>query len=272
MTRQTRCWSLLIVTTWFVAALSPAAGVLGDEVTASASEARVSVSINPAVIELRGVHGDSFERRISVTNGTASALRFVIDVQDVVIRDGRRTFEPAGVTSGSIAATAVADPPELILESGESGSAVVELRVPSATTVRAVAIFFRSRMSNGGPYGAAVGLNLASLVTFHLDGHSELSRRDLRIQATATGLIFTQTVSNEGEEPLFAEGFVALIDGRGQVRDRVELVRTRLLPGEIAELRGESLPQILPGSYRAVATVACEDRLLVDEAIIRLGE
>lgn len=272
MTKRARGLAPLIAISWLGLAILPAQSARGAERTdSSAVAAGSSVSIEPAVIELHGSERMSFERSITLINGTLIPLRFEIVVEDVVVRDGRRFFLPAGEAGGSIAATAVIGPAELVLQPGQSGSVKIIVTVPERTPVRAVAVFFRSRMPQDGS-GASIALNLGSLVTFRLAGESELVGRNLQLRSSATGYTVAQTVSNEGDEPLIATGTVAIVDANGELRDRAEFSSTRLLPGESAELRVDSMGKLSAGWYRAVVTMEYENRRLTDETSVRLGD
>src|SRR5689334_7265331 len=76
-----------------------------------ASEAsHPSVALAPAVVMLRGKPGQSTSQTLTISNQLPVELRFEIEVQDVVVRDGRRVFVPAGRIPSGIAAQVVAAP------------------------------------------------------------------------------------------------------------------------------------------------------------------
>src|SRR5579884_1933433 len=76
-------------------------------------------------------------------NQTAREFAFDMVAQDVVIKDGKRTFVAAGETPNSIAATAVFTQKTVIAKPFSSISVDVRLTLPAKTDIRAVVAMFR---------------------------------------------------------------------------------------------------------------------------------
>ena len=67
----------------------------------------------------------------------------IVETQDVVVSDGKRSFSPAGLIANSIAATSVASPASVVVKAGEDATVQVTFTLPPETTQRAVVTFFR---------------------------------------------------------------------------------------------------------------------------------
>ncbi|HVT42872.1 MAG TPA: hypothetical protein VMT00_00625 [Thermoanaerobaculia bacterium] len=231
-----------------------------------------SVSIEPAVVELDAGAGTSFLREISVRNGTPFELQFNVVVEDVLVHGGKRLFRPAGESRGSIAATVVVDPAALVLQPGQSGRVSVLITIPHETAIRAVAIFFRSRTNDASARGPAISLNIGALVTLRLSGKPDLFSGPVLLREEGSRISLVQTLTNRGSELLIAKGTFALVGEGGELHTLVHLPPTRLLPGETTNLEAESPRALPPGRYRAISTFASDERLVVREASMQLGE
>src|SRR4029077_10813255 len=66
-----------------------------------------SISLSPAVVMAKGNFGQGLTQTLTLTNQTARDFAFELVAEDVLVKDGKRTFVPAGETPNSIAATAV---------------------------------------------------------------------------------------------------------------------------------------------------------------------
>src|ERR1700724_2459240 len=73
-----------------------------------------SLSLSPAVIMAKGAYGQSLTQRLTINNQSPNVFNFLMVAQDVVVREGKRVFLPAGEMDNSIAATAVFSPKEIV--------------------------------------------------------------------------------------------------------------------------------------------------------------
>lgn len=226
-----------------------------------------SLTVSPAVITLKGAYGQSTTQRVSMTNGTSQPFSCEVVVEDVVVRSGHRAFAPAGVTAGSIAATAVVSPRTLTLAPGQTGVVNVTLTVPQDTPQRAVTLLFhgtKKLLVNGAPMLASIG----SLLTFSLSSDVALGTGEMNVTPpTASKLAaFAQTAVNRGREPLVARGMVAILDAGGALVGKSSLDPRRLLPDEQTEFRAEYPGDLKPGHYRVMLTYGFEGQTLVRSA------
>jgi hypothetical protein len=223
-----------------------------------------SISLSPSAVELRGKSGQGTRHRLTITNGTDEPMTFELAVVDVVTRDGKRLFVPSGELSGSIAATAVLTPKRLLVAPGESSSANLTLTLPMETAVRAIVARFQPIDPHAGPNRVGVMIGLGSLITFNLTDAVAARAEPLVVlpQTATTALGFSEWIANTGQEPFIAKGVIAILDSKQHLVTKIDVPRTRFLPGERLELKAEEAGELPPGKYRAVLTLSFEGRIL----------
>lgn len=214
-----------------------------------------ALSLSPAVVMLRGEHGQSTTQTLTFRNGTSRAFSFDLVAQDVVVRDGKRAFAEAGTIAGSIAATAVFSANHIDIDPGETASVSVTVTLPSGTAQRAIVALFRGTntvLSGNVPMSASLG----TLLTFTVSDELELTASPLviRPQSAATNLAVTGTCTNAGREPFVTRGVLAVLDAHGSLVGKAELRPQRLMPGESMAVNGEYGGDLAPGSYRLFVT------------------
>ncbi|MGH9571823.1 MAG: hypothetical protein ACRD4F_19440, partial [Candidatus Angelobacter sp.] len=74
-----------------------------------------SISLSPAVIMAKGNFGQTLTQALTFTNNFGEDLGFEMVAQDIVVKDGKRIFVPAGETPNGIAATAVFSPKAVLV-------------------------------------------------------------------------------------------------------------------------------------------------------------
>jgi len=222
-----------------------------------------ALSVSPSVITLRGSLGQSTTQRISIENTTGQILNFRMEAQDVVVRDGRRAFAPAGETPGSIAATAVFSQKTVTVRPGEKVAVAVTFTLPPDTKGRAVVALFRATGAVNN-----VLASIGTLMTFAVSDDVTVEPGEVRVtpQSNATNAAFAQPLVNRGSEPVVARGVVALLDAGGRLVGRSELRPVRLLPSERSEMRGEYPGDLRPGRYRVLLTVDLQGKSMTRAA------
>jgi hypothetical protein len=226
-----------------------------------------TLSLTPAVVMLRGDHGQSTRQTFTLTNGTSRPFSFDLVATDVVVRDGKRVMMDAGSIAGSIAGTAVFSQQHVDVPPGQSASVNVTLTLAPGAEHRAVVVTFRGTnkvMSGNVPMTASLG----SLMTFSLTDQRELSAGELSVhpQSATANLTVAQTCRNSGHEPFVAKGVLAIVDAHGALVGRESLQPRRLLPGEQMELGGEYPGELASGRYRVVVTYDYEGGTLTKSA------
>lgn len=232
------------------------------------SSSAQTISLSPAVVELKGTLGQSSTQTLTLTNGMKVPMDFDLVAQDVVIRDGKRVFVDAGAAADSMAATAVFSPARVSVPAGGSKSVMVTVTARPPAAHRAVVALFRgrTRITTGG--GAGTLGSLGALMTFTLSKDIEITAADLAVQppSASTLLAFTQSLSNTGAEPAVIKGMAAILDANGRLAGRVTFESTRLLPGERGVMRAEYPGTLAAGSYRGLATLDYEGRAITKSA------
>lgn len=232
-----------------------------------ASSQTGALTLSPAVVTLRGTYGQSTTQRVTMTNGTSQLFACDVLVEDVVVRDGKRLFVPAGQTAGSIAATAVVSARSLSIRPGQAAVVTVTVTIPPQTDGRAVVVLLRGKnqmMMKSLPMVASLG----SLMTFALSDDVSMATAGMRVTpptATATASV-AQTCTNNGHEPFVARGVVAILDSRGALVGKSVIEPKRLLPHETMELRSDYAGDLAPGHYRVMLTLGYEGQTLVRSA------
>jgi hypothetical protein len=230
-----------------------------------------TLSLSPAVVMLRGSHGQSTTQVLTLLNGTSRPFSFDLVAQDVVIRDGQRVFVDAGSIAGSIAATAVFSQKHVEVAPGATAAVSVTVTLPPATTQRAIVAMFRGTntvMSGNVPMSAS----LATLLTFSVTDDLALTASPLSVrpQSASSNLGFKHSCTNSGGEPVVAKGVMAVLDARGALVGKSALRPHRFLPGESAELGGEYPGELEAGRYRVVVTYDYEGRTLNSSADVEI--
>jgi hypothetical protein len=222
-----------------------------------------TLSLNPAVIMLRGDYGQSTTQTLAFHNGTSRPFSFDLIAKDVVVLDGKRAFAEAGSMAGSIAATAVFSPRRIDIAPGQTGLVTVTVTLPAGTAQRAIVALFRGTntvLSGNVPMTASLG----TLLTFTASDDVQLTAADLQVrpQSASANLAVTGICTNAGREPLVARGVLAVLDDRGTLVGKSELRPHRLMPGESMDIDGEYAGELAPGRYRLFVTYDYDGRSL----------
>jgi hypothetical protein len=238
--------------------------LVGISLFSSSVYAGGSISLAPAVLELKGKAGQGTRQRLTISNDTDQPVTFELAVLDVATRNGKRVFFPAGELPGSIAATAVLTPRRVLVPPGETGSAEITLTLPEETRVRAIVARFQSVDPNAGPGRVGVTVGLGCLLTFNVTEAVSVAADPLVVQkqTATTALAFSEWMTNDGQEPVIAKGMIAILDASQRLVTKIPVPRTRFLPGERLELRAEDPGELPPGKYRAVLTVTFDGQVL----------
>ena len=213
-----------------------------------------SLALSPAVIMVKAQPDASSTHELTITNLTGTRFRFLLEAFDVVVRDGKRSFIPAGETEGGIARSAVFDPPAIDVNPNETGHVKVTLTVPAKPTVRAVAAIFHGQTLLGGKRTLLFTGSLGTLITYNLSGKADvhLEAPIVHPQTSNSNLAVLETMENHGSEPAAPKGTLAILGGAGQLIGRVAIEPHRLLPGEKFECQVEYPSSLRPGKYRAM--------------------
>lgn len=230
-----------------------------------------TLSLSPAVVMLRGDHGQSTTQTLRLVNGTSRPFSFDLVAQDVVGRDGQRTYADAGMLPGSIAATAVFSRNHVEVPPGETVIVDITVTLPAETKLRGVRALFKGTnrvMSGNVPMIASLG----ALLTFTAGSDVAMSAEPLvlRPQSATANLGASHTCMNSGSEPLVAKGVMAIVNAQGALVGRSALQPHRLMPGESATLGAEYAGELDPGKYRVLVTYDYEGQTLTRTADLEI--
>lgn len=243
---------------------------------ASAPEAsKPSISLSPAVIMAKGNFGQGLTQTLTLTNQTGRDFAFDLVAEDVLIKDGKRIFVPAGETPNSIAATAVFSQQTVVVKSFSSASVDVRLTLPAQTDVRAVVAMFRG--TDKLPTStSSVGMtaSLGTLLTFNLTNNVKLQPEAVRVNPASdtANMTIVQWIANTGAEPALPEGTAALLNARGSLVGKATFAAQRLLPGERLEFSAEYPSDLAPGKYRVLCSYQFEGKTLTSEGAFEVPQ
>lgn len=246
---------------WFVPVVLALVGSSLAGQTPGVSAPRSGISLSPSVVMLSGQAGQAHRQTLRLTNHTSRELAFRLEAQDVVADEGRRGFIAAGDRPGSIAATAVFSPKEIVIAPGAVATADVTLTMPPGSSIRGVAAIFRGQTVVGNQGGVAMTASLGSLITFTLSGETRIdaSVPEVSEQTETRNLAVTEWVTNVGTEPVVASGAAALLDETGTLIGKIPVEPQRLMPGERLAFKAEYPELLAPGRYRAVLSLEYDD-------------
>ncbi|HEV8658197.1 MAG TPA: hypothetical protein VGS96_06180 [Thermoanaerobaculia bacterium] len=218
-------------------------------------QAQGTLTVSPAVLELRGTVGQSTTQPLTMSNATDRAMTFEMKAKDLIVRNGHRVTVDAGEMPGSIAATAVFSRKLVTVPPGQTARVDVTLTIPPKPSSRAVVILFQGMTKV--PSGAmAATVSLGIVLTFTLSQNVALNPSTLTVNppTKSSNLTVSQRCTNTGSEPIATKAILAIINRSGRLVGKSAVPERRLLPGETAEVRTEYAGDLAPGQYRALMT------------------
>jgi hypothetical protein len=258
-----RACSLAIV---LAACRFPAA--LAAQSLAEEAQGPPSLTLSPAVIMVKAKPGQAISQELTLWNNTGSELAFEMQAMDVVVRDGKRVFVPAGELEKGIArfASFTNDHPVALPRS--SVTTRVTLTLPDSPEPRAIACTFMGRTVMSESNAVQMTASLGTLFTFTLADDFRIEKEPLEVMVGAgtKTILFRERLKNMGTDPIVPKGVVAVTNEHGSLVARVPIRSQRLLPGESLEFSAEypGLPRA--GNYRATFLVEHESALVSNAA------
>jgi hypothetical protein len=233
-----------------------------------------SLSLSPAVVVTQGSVGQSITQNLVLTNGTARDMAFDMVAEDVVVRDGRRVFVPAGELKGSIAATAVFSTPTVTVKPFSSTSVDVRFTMPAGSDIRGVVAIFRgTNKVPSATRGVAMTASMGTLITFTMSKDFQVAADPIKTfdQSDVANAMISEWLTNTGSEPIIPEGMVAVLDDSGALVSKAPLPAQRLMPGERLEFKAECASTLPSGHYRVLASYQFEGKTITKagELVVR---
>ena len=223
-----------------------------------------SLSLAPAVVIVRAKFGQTVTQTISLHNATAVGLAYEMSAQDVVVKNGKRTFVRAGESPNSIAASAIFSRRSGYIAPLSDGTVQVLLTIPAQTSIRGVVVYFRNKHVVAGHGSVMLSASLGSLITFILTNDVALEAQPMHVYppTASENMRIVDSLSNTGSEPVVADGVAAFVGSGGTLAAKVQFASQRLMPGERLEMTAEYPGRLKPGRYRVLCTFSYEGKSL----------
>jgi hypothetical protein len=222
-----------------------------------------SISLSPAVIMGKGNFGQGLTQTLTLSNNTGVDLGFELLAQDMIIKDGKRVYVPAGELPDSIAATAVFSQKKILIKAHTSGSLELRLTIPAKTDIRAVvAVFHGTDVLPTSSGNVGMTASLSALLTFNLSENVNVKPEPAQVTpaSASANMSITEWLNNSGTEPVLPEGTAAVLNEKGSLVGKANFLQQRLLPGEREQFVAEFPDQLPPGNYRALCSFQFEGK------------
>jgi hypothetical protein len=239
-----------------------------------AAQPQVSIALTPAVIMVRGRPGQSTTQTLTIINHTGSEVHFKLATEDVVVKDGKRSFVPPGQIADGIAATSVASPASVVVKAGEEASVQVTFTLPPQTGQRAVVTFFRGGLVDPGNGAIGLGASLGTLITFNVSSDYQVAAGPVEasLQTPAANVILSEELRNTGSEPVVPIGVVVILNASGKRVAKASFIPQRLLPGERLIFAATNPAQLAPGRYRTLSSFEFEGKVMTSAGEFAIPE
>ncbi len=223
-----------------------------------------AISISPAALSLKGAPGRTITQEFDVSNSTDVPYFVDVDVQDVVVKQGKRTFVSPERTPDSLAALVTLPRRRALVLPGEHLKVPVTFVAPDESRNRAVVVFFHASREHAVPNQPKIRLNLGTVVDFTVSNEVILRVTSLGVepQTSTSNVAITEELANVGPEPAIARGVVAILSDKGDLVGKTEFQQKRLLPREHNQTRAEYPGALKSGRYRAICTIEFADSTL----------
>jgi hypothetical protein len=242
--------------------------------TEEAAQPQVSIALTPAIIMVRGRPGQSTTQTLTIINHTGAEVRFKLATEDVVVKDGKRSFVPPGQIADGIAATSVASPASVVVKAGEEASVQVTFTLPPQTGQRAVVTFFRGGLVDQGNGAIGLGASLGTLITFNVSSDYQVSAGPVEasLQSPTANLILSEELRNIGSEPVVPIGVIVILNASGKRVAKASFSPQRLLPGERLMFAATNPAQLAPGRYRTLSSFEFEGKVMTSAGEFTIPE
>jgi hypothetical protein len=235
----------------------------------AAPAAAGTLTLSPAVVTLKGAPGQGVTQTLRLHNGTEHMLAFDLTAMDVVVRDGKRVFVPAGELPASIAATAVFSRKSVVIPPGADRAVDLTVTLTPGAEHRAIVALYKGTTQIATQRAPAT-VSLGTLLTFNVgdDVSVEASPLSVSPQSASSNAVFELALENDGAEPVVPRGVAAILDAGGKLIAKSPFESRRLLPGERLTVHAEHAGELQPGTYRVVATFEHGGKSLVRTAAL----
>jgi hypothetical protein len=231
-----------------------------------------SVAVNPVSIDAKVKRGTSYTQTFTLTNNTATRLRFQCSVKDIWYdeRNNRITGEP-GTLPRSASLWVQFVPGEVIVEPGRSMAVKAIITVPetAAGGYYSMPVFDAMPVAQSVPVSApsqsstataSIGVRFRGLMMVTTLDASEYNVEILGGRTSQPGpsseLVIELDLLNRSTAHVRMRGAFAILNSSGSLAGRGTLQEKRYLPGQRNTLRTGWAGALPTGKYTAVITLS----------------
>jgi hypothetical protein len=220
--------------------------------------AYAGLSVTPGIIEIIAARNDEATGVCEVTNTAEGTI-------NVTVQPENWKRGPDGRRGGTVAHWLTVEPQALDLGPGEVGKFTYSLQVPADGAGEYVAQIFFTEASEGGgtQISTRVGVVLYMAVRETIQLEAEIAKLKMSVFPDGNASVATAQVEvhNTGNVHIRPTGDVKVYDQKGDfVVAAILNTGWGILPGELYTYQGTGRgPKILPGQYKAVATMQYGD-------------
>jgi hypothetical protein len=192
----------------------------------------------------------------------------------VLVREGKRSYSPAGQIANGIASSSVVSPASVVVKAGEEASVQVTLTIPPETGQRAVVTFFRGGVVPARNGAIALAASLGTLITFNVSSDYRLEAGPVQAsrQIPSANVILSEELRNRGSEPVMPKGVIVILNESGKRMAKAPFSPQRLLPGERLIFAATNPAQLAPGHYRTLSSFEFEGKVLTSAGEFTIPE
>lgn len=239
---------------------------------ATYAQEKVSIKVQPSLLEEKVDPGQVLSRTVEVTNFSSIAQTLYLSVKDIssVNDSGQPTFAKAGeVTSYDVSSWVAFSAPSVTLAPGESRKVPFLISVPSQVSPGGHygGVVFQQNPPDLTTSGTGVGYEVAMLLSMRVSGDikEEAQVRDFQAEKMIYGktpVKFLVRIENPGNVIVRPRGPIDLVNMFGKKVDTIRMndAAAAVFPGQIRPFEAEwDSANLLFGRYTATLVLAYGD-------------
>lgn len=185
-------------------------------VSAETTQGQEPISLNPTLSVVECEPGRSAKQTLTIANATTSELTFEMTAKDLVVRDGKAAFLPAGATLNGLAATAVFSEKYFNVKPRQTKVVSIEFTVHPQTAARGMLVLLQA--TDKITFGkTTMTPNLGAVITIEAPERTTADLGGVGANAPAGTVSFaiSQWMSDAGASSLAGQQATPAVGGDG---------------------------------------------------------